>query len=175
MTAFWLGGCSIPRGIAFHQLALANSPLPKDAVRTKIANYPFVSMGDPVVHIEVESPQSSESLLAFYRDAFTAKGWQESETSRNKKAPRADPNDKHSGSESYEFIRKSYLGKWAYAIEDIELRIRDDGVGRTRTPGTIQATISLSGNYVWDVPSALAAKLFHPLGMPWGIVLTTPF
>lgn len=171
-----LGGCSAVRGIGFRALAIENSPLPPGAQRVRVANYPFYSMGDPVVYVTIRTSQNADDMLAFYRDAFRHRGWTEPEGS-SKSGPPVRAGVSITG--TYPFQRKRAL-KWgnsicAYAHEFIFLDISDRRLLKQPEELT-EITIALTGNYAWDAPSAFFA---HGIGKLIGgeqfLWLTMPF
>lgn len=149
LMAFMLVGCSAPRAVGLYMLGVSNTPLPPESSRTRIDNYPFVSLGDPYIGVTVESKKNVAEVLAFYRRELAARGWQEPEP----EVPVVFGPTYH----VYNFVRSAKIGTgesaWEYSHEELTLDLTS-GFSGSQTHLSLQ----LRGRYAWDAPSRWIAR-----------------
>ena len=168
-----LGGCAIPRTIGTYVLAYDCTPVMEGDTREKLSVYALVGCGgDPHILTDIRSHRSASEVLAFYREHLAARGWVETEDSKKQPLP-----SKGTAASSYQFDRIRAVSK-----EKIKMRIdvaRPLPFEKTKGNGDVLVAFWIDGNYIWDIPSKVPARLIYKccgeaMGLG-GLFLTLPF
>jgi len=174
-----LTGCAIPRAVGLHCLALDSAPVMKGDKREEIKVYPWVGVQPSVkAKTTIFSTHSAAEVLEFYRKNLTAKGWIETEESKEQPVPDYDTTMIMSHyihgiihvptPRTYSFERTRICSK-----EMIEFTIRLPQ--RPEDPERrVKVEFLIGGDYLWDKPSQFPVWICKELFGPYAMVFVVP-